>query len=127
VALASEKPCDPTSHAALAADDDSTKRVTEILGVAVYGLLLDRFADQKGREVSTQDRVEAEQRARILEPLIDLRLDFEISERNPGRAFELADLASQLEPFANQVQNAPVEGLDVTPVLLEKLSRAFGW
>jgi hypothetical protein len=39
--------------------------------------------------------------------------------------FELADLSSEFQPFADQVQDAPIEGFDVTPVLFQQRRRCF--
>ena len=49
------------------------------MGVAVNRLLLDCLADEEGGEITTQDRIEAEERARVLESLVYVGFDLEIS------------------------------------------------
>ena len=126
VALTAEESSDPATHPTFTANDQSAQRVSLIHGIALNGLFFDGLADEEGREVAAQILVEAEQTARIREALIDLGLDLEVSQRNPCGLFELADLASQLEPLTDQVQDAPVEGLDIAAVLIQQRPRCIG-
>ena len=120
VSLAEQEAGDPLAHAALAADDQSVEGVAPVDRVAGGGLFLDRLFDQKQGEVAAEGRLEAEETAGLLEPVVNLGLHLEVAQGNPEAVLELADLARQLEAFAHQVEDPPVEGLDVTPVLLEQ-------
>ena len=70
--------------------------------------------------IAPEDVVETELAAGVTKPLVDLRLDLEIAEGDAGGLLELADLPRQLEPFADQVEDAAVQCLDVPPVLVQQ-------
>ena len=126
VPLAGEKAAHPPPHPSLAADHDRVESVSGIHRVAQGRLLLDRLLDQESSQFATEPRVEPEQRAGLLEPAVDPRLDAEVAKRHRERSLEVADLAGELEAFADQVEDAAIEGLDVPAVLVEELASIVG-
>ena len=106
--MAVEETRDPRTHASFAADDNGMQVITVVGGVHLGRLLLDGLFYQEHSQVPAEARAQPEILRRLFKALVDLGLDHEVTQWYSAVAFEVADLARQVETLTDEVENPPV-------------------